>query len=624
MKILQLHSNFIEYQPIEREIASAEECERKPHRLEELVVLFVSVEKGDTIQTGRKVVDDVKVFLNKIKANRILIYPYAHLSGELASSYEALEILKDMESYAKSLGIETHRAPFGWCKAFTISVKGHPLAEQFRSIRPGEEKEVISEALKAEEKIRSDWYIMDLDGRLIPVEDYDFTNHENLRKFARYEISKMRAVQQTPPHVNLMRRLELVDYEPASDPGNFRWYPKGRLIKSLMEQFVTEKVIAYGGMEVETPIMYDLEHPALASYLHRFPARQYILRSDDKEFFLRFSACFGQFLILRAAQISYRQLPLRIYELTRYSFRREKSGELSGLRRLRAFTMPDVHAICADLEQAKDEMLRRFQLSIETLEGFGLNREDYELVIRFTKDFYEENKDFIALLVRKFGKPALIEVWDKQFFYFVLKWEFNFIDNLDKASALSTDQIDTENATRYGIYYIDEKGERRFPLILHCSPSGAIERDLYAMLEKAYMDQKRGKPPMLPLWLSPTQVRVIPVADRFFQEAERIAKEISMHNIRVDWDDRPMTMQKKIREAEMEWIPYIIVVGQRELESGVLSVRDRRISGAEMGGEIRRMHLKDLISEIKERVRGKPFKPMSLPMRLSKRPRFYG
>ncbi|MCD6537342.1 threonine--tRNA ligase [Candidatus Bathyarchaeota archaeon] len=624
MKILQLHSDFIEYQPIEREIASAEECERKPCRLEELVVLFVSVEKGDTIQTGRKAIDDVKVFLNRIKANRILIYPYAHLSGDLASSYEALEILKDMESYAKGLGIETYRAPFGWCKAFTISVKGHPLAEQFRSIRLREEKEVVSEALKAEEKIRSDWYIMDLDGRLIPVEDYDFTNHENLRKFAHYEISKMRAVQQTPPHVNLMRRLELVDYEPASDPGNFRWYPKGRLIKSLMEQFVTEKVIAYGGMEVETPIMYDLEHPALASYLHRFPARQYILRSDDKEFFLRFSACFGQFLILRGAQISYRQLPLRIYELTRYSFRREKSGELSGLRRLRAFTMPDVHAICADLEQAKEEMLRRFQLSIETLEGFGLNREDYELVIRFTKDFYEENKGFIALLVRKFGKPALIEVWNKQFFYFVLKWEFNFIDNLDKASALSTDQIDTENAGRYGICYIDEKGERRVPLILHCSPSGAIERDLYAMLEKAYMDQKRGKPPMLPLWLSPTQVRVIPVADRFFQEAEKIAKEISKHNIRVDWDDRPMTMQKKIREAEMEWIPYIIVVGQRELKSGVLSVRDRRISGAEMGGEIRRMHLKDLISEIKERVRDKPFKPLSLPMRLSRRPRFYG
>ena len=625
MKILQLHANFIEYRPVEKEIASAEECEERLHRLEELVVLFTCVEKGDTIETGRKAIADIKEFLDKIKSQRILIYPYAHLSSDLASPSEALRILKEMESYANSLGIETYRAPFGWCKEFTISIKGHPLAEQFRSVLAEEKREeVVSKALEAEEKIKSFWYIIEPDGRLIPVEEYDFSGHENLRKFADYEISKMRAAQQTPPHVNLMRRLELVDYEPASDPGNFRWYPKGRLVKSLMEQFVTEKIIAYGGMEVETPIMYDLEHPALANYLHRFPARQYILRSDDKEFFLRFSACFGQFLMLHDAQISYRQLPLKIYELTRYSFRREKSGELSGLRRLRGFTMPDVHAICADIDQAKEEFLKRFQLSIETLEGFGLTRDDYELAIRFTRDFYEENKDFIFSLVKKFGKPALAEMWNERFFYFVLKWEFNFVDNLDKASALSTDQIDIENAKRYEISYIDENGESRTPLILHCSPSGAIERDLYAMLEKAYREQKKGKPPMLPLWLSPTQVRVIPVTDKFFSEAEKIAEEISSHSIRVDWDDRSLTMQRKIREAEMEWIPYIVVVGQREIESGVLSVRDRRISGAEKGGAIRMMRIEELIDEIKRRTAGKPFKPLSLPMRLSRRPRFYG
>lgn len=625
MKILQLHSNFIEYRPVEKEIASAEECEEEPRRLEDLVVLFTCIEKGDTEETGRRAIAEVKEYLEKIQSHRILIYPYAHLSSSLASPAEALKVLTEMESHAKSLGIEAHRAPFGWCKEFTISIKGHPLAEQFRSISPGEEgKEPVSKALEAEEKIKSSWFIIEPDGRLVPIEDYDFSRRENLRRFADYEISKMRADQQTPPHVGLMRRLELVDYESASDPGNFRWYPKGRLVKSLMEQFVTEKIIEYGGMEVETPIMYDLEHPALSSYLHRFPARQYILRSDDKEFFLRFSACFGQFLMLHDAQISYRQLPLRIYELTRYSFRREKSGELSGLRRLRGFTMPDVHAICASLNQAKQELMKRFKLSMETLEGFGLSLEDYELAVRFTRDFYEENREFIISLVREFGKPALVEMWDERFFYFVLKWEFNFVDNLGKASALSTDQIDIENARRYGISYIDEKGEARTPLILHCSPSGAIERDLYAMLEKAYMDQKKGRPPMLPLWLSPTQVRVIPVTDRFYGDAEKTAEEISSCDVRADWDDRSLTMQRKVREAEMEWIPYIVVIGQREIESGVLSVRDRRLSGAERGGEIRKMSLEELVEEIKNRTRGKPFKPLSLPMRLSRRPRFYG
>ncbi|MEM2538952.1 MAG: threonine--tRNA ligase [Candidatus Bathyarchaeia archaeon] len=624
MKILQLHSNFIEYRPVEREIASAEDVEKRVYRLEDLVVLFTCVERNDTIEVAHKAIDEVRKFLSDMKVNRILIYPYAHLSSDLAEPLEALKILEEMRVYASSLGIEAYRAPFGWCKEFSISVKGHPLAEQFKSISPGvreAEKEIVSKALEAEEKIVSHWFIIKPDGSMIPVEEFDFSGHENLRKFATYEISKSRAVQQTPPHVTLMKKLELADYEDASDPGNFRWYPKGSLVKSLIEEFVTEKVIAYGALKVETPIMYDIKHPALASYLHRFPARQYIVKSEDKELFLRFSACFGQFLMLHDAQISYRQLPLKIYELTHYSFRREKSGELAGLRRLRAFTMPDCHALCADMEQAKEEAIKRFKLSMETLEGIGLTREDYELAIRFTKDFYAENRDFIVFLVKLFGKPALVEMWDERFFYFVLKWEFNFVDNLDKASALSTDQIDIENAERYGITYVDEKGEKRYPLILHCSPSGAIERDIYALLEKAYRVQKMGGTPMLPIWLSPTQVRVIPVSEGFYGEAEKIAMELTKRNIRADWDDRPLTMQKKIREAEIEWIPFIVVIGQEEVSTGKLAVRDRRLRKER---RIRKMSLDELVNEIKEETKGKPFKPLTLPIALSRRPRFYG
>jgi len=383
-------------------------------------------------------------------------------------------------------------------------------------------------------------------------------------------------------------------------------------------------VIAYGATEVETPIMYDLQHPSLASYLHRFPARQYIVKSEEKEYFLRFSACFGQFLMAHDTQLSYRQLPFKIYELTKYSFRREKSGELVGLRRLRAFTMPDCHALCGDMNQAKEEFLRRFKLSIETLEGLELTRDDYELAVRFTKAFYLENEDFIVSLVKYFGKPALVEMWDERFFYFVLKWEFNFVDNLDKASALSTDQIDIENAERYGITYTDEDGKQRTPLILHCSPSGAIERDIYAMLEKAYMEQVKGKAPMLPLWLSPTQVRVVPVSEPFFEASEKIAEELAGHCIRADWDDRPLKMQKKIREAETEWVPYIVAIGQAEIESRILAVRDRRLSEARKAGKIRKMKLEELIAEIGEKTRDKPFKPLTLPRALSKRPRFYG
>jgi len=620
MRILQLHSNFIVYKPVQKEIALAEDAEKKENRLEEIVVLFTAVENGDSEEVGRRAIGEVEAFLRKLGTNRILIYPYAHLSSNLAGPADALKIVKAMEAYAKEKGIETYRAPFGWNKQFTISIKGHPLAEQSREVLPAKEKETekVSEAARVEEKLKSFWHILQPDGKLVPVESFSFKGHENLEKFAKYEISKVRASQLMPPHVALMKRLEIADYEAGSDPGNIRWYPKGRLVKSLLEQFVTAKMSEYGAMEVETPVMYDYQHPSLADYLNRFPARQYLLKSEDKELFLRFAACFGQFLMVHDAQFSYKHLPMKVYELTRYSFRREKSGEVVGLRRLRAFSMPDCHAFCADLDQAKKEFMTRFNLCIQILEEIGLSKNDYEVAVRFTKDFYAENKQFIGSLAEAFGKPVLVEMWEERFFYFVLKWDFNFVDNQDKAAALSTDQIDVENAKRYGITYTDEKGEKRYPLILHCSPSGAIERDVYALLEKAYRTQQEGGAPMLPEWLSPTQVRMIPISDSLLKDVERFAEELEKHSVRVDIDDRPLTLQKKVREAETEWVPYTVVVGKKELESGTLPVRERS------SRKMRRLQLNELLHIIEKNTAGKPFKPLPVPKYLSKRPQFHG
>ena len=364
MRIIQLHSDFIEYEPIRKEIKDAENAEKKKIRLEDIVVLLISVESMDDDYVSKRAIEEILVSLQQISAKKILIYPYAHLSDKLARPREALLILESLEDEARRVGLEVHRAPFGWNKAINISVKGHPLAEQSKSIsRNQTKKQKVPEALQAEDKIKSVWKILDTNGELCQLEKYNFKGNGQLKKLVQYETAKVRGVHKIPPHVELMKRLAIADYEPGSDPGNLRFYPKGRLIKSLIEQYVTRKVIEYGGMEVETPIMYDYQHPSLADYLNRFPARQYTIKSEDKELFLRFSACFGQFLMAHDIQFSYKHTPLKLYELTRYSFRREKSGELVGLRRLRAFTMPDCHAICSDMEQAKDEFIKRFNLS---------------------------------------------------------------------------------------------------------------------------------------------------------------------------------------------------------------------------------------------------------------------
>ncbi len=611
MRILALHSNFIEYEPIEKEIEDAEEAEKVKVRLDDLVVAFIAVERGDDGITG-KAVEEIRSWLDKVRCNRLMLYPYAHLSSNLADAKDALRVIKDVEDMLRDNGITVYRAPFGWTKAFTISIKGHPLAEHAISISKDDTSSIVSQALKGEERLVSTWYILEPDGNKVPLHEYNFTN-ERLKALAEYEVKKRREVDEEPPHVRLMKRLAIADHEPASDAGNLRFYPKGRLIKSLIEQYVTRRVIEYGAVEVETPIMYDTKHPSLASYFNRFPARQYMIESEGKEFFLRFAACFGQFLMAKDFTISYRHMPLRIYELTRYSFRREKSGELVGLRRLRAFTMPDCHALCKDIEQVKEEMIRRLELSKEVIGELGIGLEDVEMAIRVTSDFYNGNKEFIVELVKRFGKPVLVEEWSERFFYFVLKWEFNFIDNLGKASALSTDQIDVENGARYGIVFVDEHGNRRNPIILHNSPSGAVERVIYALLEKSARMQREGKIPMLPLWLSPTQVRLIPVSKDYLQYCIKLMQVIESKQIRVDVDDREESVGKRIRDAELEWIPYILVIGEKEVASNTVNVRVRGVG-------VKSMSIDDLVREIRDKVKDKPFMPLNMPKYVSMRP----
>ena len=612
MRLLQLHCNNFEYTPTKKEISSAEEIEPETKSLDNVVVTFVAVEKGDDKSVARKAINEIKESLQKIGCKKLLLYPYAHLSSNLASPSLAFSLLKEMESLATDLDVS--RAPFGWTKSYKLEVKGHPLAENSKSITKGTTDDETSEAVKSEEKIKSYWYILSPDGTMQEFDKFNFSKHPQLEILAKYESAKKRSVDETPPHVKLMKKLAIADYEPASDSGNMRFYPNGRLIKSLLEKYVTDKILDYGGIEVETPIMYDSHHPSLESYFNRFPARQYNIHSEGKSLILRFAACFGQFLMAKDFQLSYRNLPLKLYEMTRYSFRREQSGELVGLRRLRAFTMPDCHAFCKDMKQAIEEFKKRFDLSSEVIHGVGLDDSDYEMAIRFTEDFYKENKQLIQDTVKKIGKPVLVEMWKEKFFYYILKWEFNYIDNLGKASALSTDQIDVENGKRYNIEFVDEENKPKNPIILHNSPSGAIERVIYALLEKAAKDAKEGRKPHLPLWLSPIQVRLIPLQPEFNEYCEKLADTLTSAEIRTDIDDRNESIGKRIREAETEWIPYILVIGEKEVNAKNLNVRER------VSGKVNETSIDELISDIKKQNHGKPFSKLNQSRYVSKRP----
>jgi threonyl-tRNA synthetase len=199
MRILQLHSNYIVFKPVEKEINIAEEAAKEETKVDEVVVLFTAIEEGDNSAMAQKAINDARAFLGKIKANRILIYPFAHLSSNLSQPSQALAIIKDMETYAKEKGIETFHAPFGWNKQFTISIKGHPLAEQARSYTPQaaaaapqegapceakKEEEPVSAALKAEDTMKSYWHILQTGGSLVLLKNTSYREKLTCRNSA--------------------------------------------------------------------------------------------------------------------------------------------------------------------------------------------------------------------------------------------------------------------------------------------------------------------------------------------------------------------------------------------------------------------------------------------------------
>jgi len=624
MRVLLIHADRFSYHVTEKtsavsNLAELDESAMKGS-VDEALVAFLASEKSDeknidsvAHQTATTIIRQAR----ELGAPTVMLYPYAHLSSNLSSPRVATKVLaKIRELVGVEEGLEIHEAPFGFYKGFDIVCKGHPLSELAKTIVPGEEGAVEGEAdesaaLKAEEALESDWRVMTPDGRDVPAADFRQQMDRGFRAMYNYEIEGSRAVGEPPAHIEIMRRQELLDYEPASDPGNFRWYPEGELIKLLAEEHVGNLLSEYGAMQVETPIMYDYQHPNLMSYLNRFPARQYVLLSDQKEYFLRFAACFGQYLMQHDMQLSHRMLPSRLFEISHYSFRREQSGELAGLRRLRTFTMPDLHTLAKDLGQAREEFLRQMELSMRCMDDFEL---DYEVAVRFVRSFLDEDPEFATQIVKRADRPVLVEIWDERFFYFVAKLEFNFVDAQKKASCLSTVQIDVENTERFEIEYVDEDGERKHPILMHTSISGSIERVIGDILEQQAVRMKRGESPMLPLWLAPTQVRVIPVAERHNAYCEELLEKIPF---RADFDDRDMSVGKKIREAGRRWIPYVLVIGDREIEGDELTVRVR-------GGEQESFSLDALNRTIAEKTAGKPSKPLNVPRRLSERPIFVG
>ncbi|WP_404805619.1 threonine--tRNA ligase, partial [Methanobrevibacter smithii] len=602
-----IHSDYLNYN-VKNKTPVAEEIEdaKKQGAFDESLVVFTAVEKDDENNPQGIVKNLVKEVIktnDQVKAENIVLYPYAHLSSSLSSPKIAVQVLKDAEEALIGEGLNVKRVPFGWYKAFEISCKGHPLSELSRTITAEEEDE------EEVEKKPSSWSILDGD-KLIDIDDFKFEN-DQLEKLVSYELGTGASDAGEPPHVKLMREKELCDYESASDVGNLKWFPKGRLVRDLLADYVYNLVVDQGAMPIETPIFYDLDNEAINVHAAKFGERQY--RTDTKKnLMLRFACCFGAFRVMADPFITWKNLPAKLYELSTYSFRFEKKGEVVGLKRLRAFTMPDFHSFCADMDSTLEEFSKQTDMCIQTGLDLDVN---YEIIFRATKDFYDENKDWMYSIGKKIGKPVLLEILPERKHYWSCKIDFAAIDYLGRPIENPTVQIDVESGKRFDITYLGEDGKEHYPTILHCSPTGSIERVICSLLEKTAIEIDE-KAPMLPTWLSPIEVRIITVGEDHKDFANELYDKINAENIRVDVDDRDESVGKKIRNAATEWIPYIFVVGDNEKESGVFSVTVRET------GEKVDMTVDELIKEVLDKTKGMPYRGLPLPKDISTRINF--
>jgi threonyl-tRNA synthetase len=534
MRILQTHSDWIEYEPIQKEIAQAEDVEKKVYKLNDVLVVFTTVEAGDNENVGKKAINEIKEFLKNLKANRILIYPFVHLSNNPAKPNDALKILKSMESYAKSLKIETYRAPFGWNKRITNAVKGHPLAEQSKVFVAGEKKEEKS-----------------IEGVA-----------KRLGKKPTIEAEKL----SENDHRIIGQNLDLYSFHEVA-PGMVFLHNKGVIIRNLLVDFWREEHKKRDYLEVSTPLILNKKLWEISGHWDHYKDLMFFTEVDGVDFVVKPMNCPGAILIYKTKSRSYKDLPMRYAELG-LVHRNELSGVLSGLFRVRAITQDDAHIFVRE-DQLEDEISKVVDLVDYFYKVFGF---DYHVELSTrpkdsmgSKELWDKAEHALEQALKKLKMKYKTNAGEGAFYG--PKIDFHIKDSMGRSWQCATIQVDFQMPERFDINFTGDDGKSHRPVIIHRVVYGAIERFLGILVE-----HYQGK---FPVWLSPIQVRILSIADESIPYAKKIKERLEEFGIRIDADFESNTIEYKIREAQLQKIPYILVVGKKEEESKTIAVRSR-------------------------------------------------
>ena len=611
MRLLLVHADRFEYEAREKAVKEPEPLDESHKRgaLENGLVVFSTVEKNDEQepeQIATNAASSIEEVLGWLKTKKVMVYPYAHLSTSLASREPAISILKALEEKLAQKGYEVSRSPFGWYKSFTITAKGHPLSELSRTIT------VDTKSRQAAPAVKTEYVIMDQEGKLHSPQDFMFGPHDaEFKSLVEKEALKKGLTGGEPHFLDYARRFG-IEWESFADVGHMRFGPEANLIMDLLAEYAGQVIRRIGIpiLNVKGTNMFDVAVKPIKEHLQLFGSRAYEVKVDERTFVLRYAACFQQFSMVKDWTLSYKTLPFGTFEVAD-SYRMEQSGELLLSFRLRKFLMPDLHIYLKSVAEAirvGDKIHRTIYEEIRKL-----NRE-YVSLYNTTRSFFEANKDSFMELVKVEKKPILLNFVPEELYYWVLNVEYNIIDDLDRPREIGTFQIDIGNAKRFGIAYTDEKGEKQFPVIIHTAVIGGLERYLFTLLDSAVRLERQGRKPMLPVWISPAQVRIIPIAKQFVKQGMKLLETLEEAGIRADLDDRDDTMQSKVRDAELSWIPFTIIYGEKEIKTKELSVRSRSDSKES------KVSLTAFLKRFRAEVEGYPVRPLTYPVLLSQRP----
>lgn len=395
-------------------------------------------------------------------------------------------------------------------------------------------------------------------------------------------------------HRIIGEKLDLFSFPDEAAPGVVLFHPNGQTIRKELMRYMEEINNSMGYKEVYTSHVYRAILWKISGHYDHYRDKMLLFKMEDEELGIKPMNCPAHILIYKSKTRSYRDLPLRFSEFG-HVYRWEKKGELYGLLRVRGFTQDDGHIFLRD-DQLKDEIKLLIKKTLEVLSTFGFKEDDVRINLSTrpddsigTDEQWDKATDALVSALNELGLKYVVK--EKEGAFYGPKIDFDIRDSLQRWWQLSTIQVDFNLPERFKLEYVDKDGTKKRPVMVHRAIYGSMDRFMAILLEHF-----RGK---LPTWLSPIQVRVLPITEEVDEYANDVTFKLREKGVRVDVDSGEETLSKRIKRAYDEGIPYIVIVGKKEMEKGEITVRAR--GNVEIRGIKLNSFLSALLEEIKNR-----------------------